>query len=534
MSDVAPILDPTQQEEFARQVAARRANIAVPSLAQGSPLLRGVSAAADSAPAAAPQPATPTPVPPVGGTRPVPAPVSAEDRMVSRAQGELQHDQDTQAATSKLMNAAKDIGSNPDSFMGRHPGIARIVRPFAEVGAGVVRGIETTGNIAAPGVMMNIPGTQFNRAARITGDESRVAQAEENRNKAAAAQNLEAEAEKNRVLAANGGNPGTKTEDLAYDKNGAVIGWHDAKGVLHAPDDPATPANIKAVLAQANDKTIDEPKQPLGDAGVNQHAAQLNTLTFGMDANQKSQFLAAYGAQPTDTHAVATKRLEDAKAAAAMQGAERDRKIAQDTAQKNHSDQQANIHTQQTNSIYERVRQPYVAQLGKLHDALQANEMAAADLTAGSPVGQAVGIIKSLSAMAGGMGSGVRITKAELDSIANARTGGHWAALAQQMSTGKALTQDQVGQLQSLIADVRDLAAMKERVLNAGLDKMNYATTPQEVKDSDTLLRKQFAAIENHKAFTPSQLAHYAQTKGQTTDQVKQGMEKAGWVEVPE
>lgn len=52
-------------------------------------------------------------------------------------------------AATKLWEEAKSVRSNPDSFLGRHTGIARTARPFAELGAGVLRGVETVGNIAA-------------------------------------------------------------------------------------------------------------------------------------------------------------------------------------------------------------------------------------------------------------------------------------------------------------------------------------------------------------------------------------------------
>jgi hypothetical protein len=54
---------------------------------------------------------------------------------------------------AKLKEEAKNVGSNPDSFMGRYLCIARIARLFAELGAGVLRGVEKVGNIAAPGRM---------------------------------------------------------------------------------------------------------------------------------------------------------------------------------------------------------------------------------------------------------------------------------------------------------------------------------------------------------------------------------------------
>jgi hypothetical protein len=186
-----PLLDPAAQEEFAREVAARRAAVAFPNSTQQTGL-RGVTA----------QPASTTPsVPAVQ-----PASTSPEDRQVNAAEARVNKVQNSEPATSKLMDASKGIGSNPDSFMGRHPGIARIARPFAEIGSGVLRGVETAANIAAPGIMANIPGTQFNRAVQLTGAKSDLSQAEKNRTEAAQAENLQSEAAKNKKAASGDNN----------------------------------------------------------------------------------------------------------------------------------------------------------------------------------------------------------------------------------------------------------------------------------------------------------------------------------------
>lgn len=110
-----------------------------------------------------------------------------------------------------------------------------------------------------------------------------------------------------------------------------------------------TGAETTEALARAEDlrtKTVappDENKQPLGADGAAQHAQQLETLTGSMAPQQKQQFLAAYSASATDTHAVATKRLEDAKGAASLSAGEQDRALQRDIAKKNHEDAQANI-----------------------------------------------------------------------------------------------------------------------------------------------------------------------------------------------
>jgi hypothetical protein len=121
---------------------------------------------------------------------------------------------------------------------------------------------------------------------------------------------------------------------------------------------------------------------------------------------------------------------------------------------------------------------------------------AGTDLHEGTPVGQAVGVIKTLSAMASGQGSGVRITQAELNSLAGARFGSSYASYAEKLATGKSLTDTQVRDIQGLLADVQARITMKEHVMNHGLDAMNTAQNPEDVKKDDTMLRRNLANVE--------------------------------------
>ena len=88
-------------------------------------------------------------------------------------------------------------------------------------------------------------------------------------------------------------------------------------------------------------KPVDQTKQPVGDAGVERHGKVLDTLTQGMSPEEAATFRNAYSAKPDDTLAVQTKRAEDARAAAGMSGAERDRKLQRDQQQKNHEESMA-------------------------------------------------------------------------------------------------------------------------------------------------------------------------------------------------
>jgi hypothetical protein len=195
------ITDPAAQEEYARQLAARRA-VALPTV-QPSTGMPPVSVTAQPAPAtpAAPQAATQT-MPAVGGAKPTPPPVlSPEDRQVATTQSKLEADEGKKAGVERVMDAAKNIGSDPDSFMGRHPGIAKIARIGSEIGAGALRGVETAGDILAPRIAARIPGTELNRQVRLGQDEANVDEAEKNRTESAQAENLQAESAKNKALA---------------------------------------------------------------------------------------------------------------------------------------------------------------------------------------------------------------------------------------------------------------------------------------------------------------------------------------------
>jgi hypothetical protein len=114
------------------------------------------------------------------------------------------------------------------------------------------------------------------------------------------------------------------------------------------------------------------------------------------------------------------------------------------------------------------------AQLDKVLDAEK--------LLAGGAVGQALGIPKILSALVGGQGSGVRITQAELQSIARARgIGGDIEGFFNRLSGQGTLTAAQKQQMQGLLSDVRDRINQKRALANSVLDDMNGATSREDV-----------------------------------------------------
>ena len=114
----------------------------------------------------------------------------------------------------------------------------------------------------------------------------------------------------------------------------------------------------------------------------------------------------------------------------------------------------------------------------------------ASDLIGKGAMGAALGSVKSLSGLAGGQGSGVRITQAELNSIAQARgMGGDFEAAMQKFGDGNKLTPEQVGALKGIISDVQRVAAAKEAVINQGLDDLSNATDTKTIRKIDSQLR---------------------------------------------
>ena len=105
-------------------------------------------------------------------------------------------------------------------------------------------------------------------------------------------------------------------------------------------------------------------------------------------------------------------------------------------------------------------------------------------------LGDALGAIKSLSGLASGQGSGVRITQAELNSIAHARgLGGDFQAAMQKFGDGRSLTPQQETQLKGILSSVQAVASAKEKVLNQGLDDLANATDTKTIRKIDSQLR---------------------------------------------
>lgn len=102
----------------------------------------------------------------------------------------------------------------------------------------------------------------------------------------------------------------------------------------------------------------------------------------------------------------------------------------------------------------------------------------------GNAPGQAVGTIKSIVGLAGGQGTGVRITQAELDSLVKARgladTFGGWVS---SLSGGGKMDANQVKQIKSLLQDAKARADEKRQTYFDSIKELGSAPTPTAVRD---------------------------------------------------
>ena len=214
------------------------------------------------------------------------------------------------------------------SAVSEHPGTwGKIAHGLAQVG-------NIAGDIVAPRIMSEIPGTQlgneFQQAqqAGLAGEAARQglenAQTEEARGRAwtamhpGEAETAKEQAEfnfKDQAMRAAGYQPGSP------EYNKGVLGVEPQSPEAQAFNaelqrirDPLQAwQNVNAAKLAAQPGTA-----PIGGGGVQQQNAELQQLTAKMPPDKAQNFVSAFAARPTDTQDQAHKRLDDAKAAAQL------------------------------------------------------------------------------------------------------------------------------------------------------------------------------------------------------------------------
>jgi ribosomal protein L25 (general stress protein Ctc) len=122
----------------------------------------------------------------------------------------------------------------------------------------------------------------------------------------------------------------------------------------------------------------------------------------------------------------------------------------------------------------------------------------ARSLINGPATAQALGIPKVLSALVGGAGSGLRMTKAELDAIAKARgISGDVEGFIRKVSGGGTLTPEQQRDLTGLLDDVGTRIVQKQSIANDALDRINTAGSRDEIVRIDSEVRRKLSAPQS-------------------------------------
>jgi len=349
----------------------------------------------------------------------------------------------------------------------------------------------TVGNVAGNAVlgernMANIPGSAANLTAQNEEGAANVEQGTKD-----ALQNAQAD------KAAQP--PAVKPQDqLAQNKLDAQNRLGEIAKELQHPGSPeqrqALQQEQQAIYASNPEfapKPEDQAKQPIGDQGAAQHSQQLDAIAqaAGFTPEQAQAQQQAYGAQPGDTAATASKKLDQARAVAQLDASRRDRQTAQDAAANLRADTKAEkqeaADTKRTDDSFkynqsrlEKLRKPVddiAMRMGRLKQTVNEN----------TPLADALVAPELLTAMAGGQGSGLRMNEAEISRIVGGR--GHWADLQAAVNKWKldpkaalSITPEQRREIHSLLDVASKRVERSASIVDDANAKMSQAKSPEE------------------------------------------------------
>lgn len=417
-----------------------------------------------------------------------------------------------------------------------HPGTGgKIAHVLGRIG-------NIAGDVLAPGTMSLIPGTDLNRSTREHNALGEVGAANENALKAAQVGSLEAKAatppkvtwkpvgtpvvddtgnmwqvqsdegtgEVRRVPvggpAAQPSTAGTPAAPAA----GAAAPTGVAGGTPTAGPAPTTGAPAGPKFTKLATPGAKEADQPVGAPGVTQHNNELGTLTEGMGKDEMAKFLKAYEVQPTDSLATATKRLEYAKSAAQMSGAERDRKITRDLAAQNRGQARTDAEQKELTAEVDKAHALITKNLDKANDQIEKLQVAGSEVGGNTEIGDALGVVKTLVATAGGQGSGVRVTDTELNRIIHGRGWeGTVSAFFEHAQGYGTLTPVQRTQIKDIIKDITKVMTDKrDKLANADESVLDAKSVP----DIRAAQKKLNLDMRGGEPIKPEEYAHQANT----------------------
>jgi hypothetical protein len=452
---------------------------------------------------------------------------------------------------SPQMAKAQKDASTPTGlthFQGRPTGFWKNLGRIAEGVGNVV------GDVFAPATMELIPGTQLNReiqASRGQGELSQLAasrvaaakQASEDAYQKAETDKDVADAAKTRAETSNGGN--WKPSDLTINGQPALINdqgylkpanqiWGQDQNT-QTPDSAVSPTGTgqtptgtgtgqtgtgqtpTGTISPSQTGTGQTPPviarsvapnildQKLGDPDkISALNAQLkdrwNILHPGAPIPAEYQLQGGAtqrDADQLDKNLTATENAEATKANrdAIMQS----RQASLDLRNQIREESNQTRINQDTTKAITKVSAPIRTSLTKYSDQLDRIDAATEDLSLNTAESTTIAIPKVLTALVSGAGSGVRITMPELNAIANSRgiAGDFQGTLKSWMGQSK-LSDTQESQLIDVLNHARTQLDLKRQLTSDALDRMESATTPEEVTKAEKALRHNLNNASNY------------------------------------
>jgi hypothetical protein len=307
----------------------------------------------------------------------------------------------------------------------------------------------------------------------------------------------------------------TPDQQVSYAGFKAVEGKGTPEGELWAQRAEQAKAGAQAGVKPTVVAPENQPVSADRIAQINNEIGQLPGLT----PEQKK----TYAPAGTMTAGQAEKQLADAHTLAAQL----------QTQAEHNTQQDAKLLQDKVKALRPPIQKEYDNSGGQLEKIDQAKT----ELSSGN-AGQAVGVVKTLSGLASGQGSGVRITGAELKMlISNTRgTAGDLSAAWDKITGGEniVLTKDQITSLNGLLDHVKSHLVMKRDIADHQLHAMDTATTKQEAVQASDDLRRYLKAVEQNKAYNQTMVNATAQRHKMTPEDVIKQFKKEGGVEVPE
>lgn len=387
------------------------------------------------------------------------------------------------------------------------PGVEQIHNPWA-------RGLATVGDVIASGLFPRfgqfIPGTSAHHAL-LVGENQRAVNAEnEQRKEDEAAERQEAETAaiptETELKSAQ-----TKEAEARAKAIASPPGLESEEELRHAQ---ASEANARAYLAmhpransefelwhQQNPNGKPEEfmklqenirKQPL----TKESADAMNKAWSGLASKYKLGEAPFHEGMTPDESA----RLENVLTAATRgeQGAQKI--IIQGQNASNSENKRRDAETQREYlKVHDRLTKGFDT-FQKQDDAL---DQAEHEINGSAPA-QAVGIMKTIVGLAGGQGSGVRLTTAELNGLTRARGyGDSFTAWLQKFGDGKQLSPNQVNEIKSILGDAKAVAEKRRGQYVDALDEVGSAKNVDEVRSAESKFNHSMIAPKEQQPSQP-------------------------------